>query len=236
MLVGVPPYDSFDVLVSMPDAFPEGAAVLLRIEEDEPLDRAMGRIVAPLRNLRRAHPKLLIGGYFGDHDVGTAEVALRLLGPAGLRVCLDEPPRRESLREAVARAGFVAQDVESWLGHRLRPRGALEVGVMKMLALVLTGEDLGAANMTEIRRWVWKLGLPRLSEWRVAGRLLSASVDLQSNPGLTCRLAARTAGFADGATFSHAYRRRFGCTAREARRKLGWEWLLVRFLHLRSRG
>ncbi len=73
-------------------------------------------------------------------------------------------------------------------------------------------------------------GLPVPSHWLHFGRVLRAALRLQSSD-LTLAEAASRFGYPDGFALSNQMHRLIGVRPSEARRYLGWEWLVESWIH-----
>ena len=73
-------------------------------------------------------------------------------------------------------------------------------------------------------------GLPVPSHWLHFGRMLRATLCLQSS-GVTLAEAASRFGYPDGFALSNQMQRLVGVRPSDARRYLGWEWLVEAWIH-----
>jgi AraC-like DNA-binding protein len=73
-------------------------------------------------------------------------------------------------------------------------------------------------------------GLPVPSHWLHFGRLVRAALCLQSS-GVTLAEAAGRFGYPDGFALSNQMQRLVGVRPSDARRYLGWEWLVESWIH-----
>ncbi len=73
-------------------------------------------------------------------------------------------------------------------------------------------------------------GLPVPSHWLHFGRVLRASLSLQSS-GMTLAEAASRFGYPDGFALSNQMQRLVGVRPSDARRYLGWDWLVEAWIH-----
>ena len=76
-------------------------------------------------------------------------------------------------------------------------------------------------------------GLPVPSHWLHFGRVLRAAQCLQSS-GATLAEAASRLGYPDGFALSNQMQRLVGVRPSDARRYLGWEWLLEAWIHMEA--
>jgi AraC-like DNA-binding protein len=83
-------------------------------------------------------------------------------------------------------------------------------------------------------RTLWDLcsreRLPPPGDWEVFCRLLAHALLIQAAPrgGLTA--LAIHLGYSDSQAFSHAYQRHFGLTPSFVQERLGWQWLIWKWL------
>ena len=73
-------------------------------------------------------------------------------------------------------------------------------------------------------------GLPVPSHWLHFGRVLRASLSLQSS-GMTLAEAASRFGYPDGFALSNQMHRLVGVRPSDARQYLGWDWLVEAWIH-----
>ena len=78
-------------------------------------------------------------------------------------------------------------------------------------------------------------GLPVPSHWLHFGRVLRAALRLQSS-AVTLAEAARRFGYPDGFALSNQMHRLVGVRPSDARRYLGWDWLVESWLHMEAAG
>ena len=78
-------------------------------------------------------------------------------------------------------------------------------------------------------------GLPVPSHWLHFGRVLRAALRLQSS-AVTLEEAASRFGYPDGFALSNQMHRLVGVRPSEARRYLGWDWLVEAWIHTEAAG
>jgi AraC-like DNA-binding protein len=188
------------------------------------------RMESVAREIRRSHLGAALALWLQNVPTEHALGGFHVLSASGLRLWLTETPTEATLRQAARVSGLRLPDVASWLTLRIRPKGPVELGLTHVMAGALVGHVLDPDAAREATRWARRLGLPGAGAWKTMGCLLRGLICLQSEPSISVAQAARQAGFADGPTFSHACRRMLDTTPSDARRRVGWEWLLMRFL------
>lgn len=77
-------------------------------------------------------------------------------------------------------------------------------------------------------------GLPVPSHWLQFGRLLLATLQIQTDATAIFRIASRV-GYPDGFTMSNQMKRLFGCRPTEVRDRLGWEWVVESWIRQEAR-
>nr|PZN77486.1 MAG: hypothetical protein DIU57_16500 [Pseudomonadota bacterium] len=239
-----PPYTQYEPVRSLSIAHLEeigpGTVLVLavsRLEEDWPILRET------VRRLRQRFPALPVvvrvkeRPRMGSFDRGRRTAAL------GIRAVLaEEDPVPEILRDALTDQSSLADDVVEWLslrGLRIPPQVA-EVVRQIFCRAVQHAELRGLlqsikASPSTIRKWFRTHGLPSPSCCHDAARALSAALRLQRDQGLSVLTIALELGYADHSALSHQMVRLFGLRPRVIRERLGWEWLLDRWLARRMR-
>ena len=230
LLVGSPPYERFVPATGIAATYKEATVVILRTVVPEPETQELRQVVSMARALRVQHPAVTLGIQPTALPVAHGEIVSRVLAASGLRLWLTHPPTEQTIRTAAGAAGFLGQDLETWLAFLLRPSSLSAAGAIRTLAQIMVDPDPKPTTQRELTKWIRRAGLPRLRAWRTVGRLAHGLVVLQSSPEVTISRVARQVGFADGPTFSHACRRVFGAPPSRLRRSVGWEALLHRFL------
>ncbi|MDT8342420.1 MAG: AraC family transcriptional regulator [Longimicrobiales bacterium] len=144
--------------------------------------------------------------------------------PLDLRTLLAEPPSDL--------AGAVVEYL-AWRGVVLD----LEVRRTVRRILELSAELRSVSGLARglymsrraLGRHFQRSGLPVPSHWLHFGRLLRAMLDLQT-PGATLMGVACRHGYPDGFSLSNQMKRLLGLRPTEFQGRLGWEWLVERWL------
>lgn len=213
-----------------------GTVLVIDLGRAGAVDGKTQAMLAGLRKFRREHPPVLMASR-ASAEVTEREMSMRaLMRTVGVRVHLPRGVNQNVLRQAVGRAGVLDIDVRVWLFHRFRPKGVAEHGLTSMLAEVVAGIDIDSESRRALGRWVKRVGLPKLYDWEVVGRLIRALTVLQANPDYRIGALSRQFDFANGSTFSHVCRRLLATTPTRIRKTVGWEWLLTSFLSRQGLG
>ena len=144
--------------------------------------------------------------------------------PVDLRALLSRPP--DDLSNAVV-------DYLGWRGL------VLDIELRRMLRriLELSAEITTVSGLARglymsrraLGRRCLKEGLPVPSHWLHFGRLLRVALDLQ-RPGRTLMEVAFDHHYPDGFSLSNQMKRLFGIRPSEVADRLGWEWVVERWL------
>lgn len=232
LLISMPPYDGPVVATTKVSDAPDGTLVLFDFRHTPP-DRAPA-ISSLVRKVRKSAPGVAIGGVLPPASL-TAWQTVRSLTTNGLRFWITNPVDLAQIRRSACPRVLPVLDFDTWLTNYLSPRGLREVGLTRLIARAVACEELSKSTTREAAVWCRHLGLPSLRSWCALGRLISGVNLLQAVPEATVEVGARTAGYADASTFSHACTRFLGTPPSGVRDKLGWEWVFLRFLRRERR-
>lgn len=227
-----PPYEEFqpvDLSWTPSSLPPRGCALiwwLVSAEEQEaefhwlfhrPPGLPLVVILPPASEIAATLPLL---NYVAALDPRAVLPTARINSPARIRELLSAPPPQ------------LATAVVEYLSRRDLLRGRvirLEVQRIFEVAPEVSSISKLARRLYTSRRTLGRhfaaAGLPVPSHWLQAARLLHVCIRLQNEPAAVFRIASR-AGYPDGFTMSNQMKRLFNCRPSEARRCVGWEWLV----------
>lgn len=153
----------------------------------------------------------------------------RMVAPRYLRQLLAAPPQHlaATLADYLTRRGVLST-----------PKRRLEVRRIFECAPETTSISQLARRLYTSRRTLGRhfsnAGLPVPSHWLQLGRLLRATLHLQTDDSAIFRIASRT-GYPDGFTMSNQMKRLIGCRPTEVRQRLGWEWVVESWIRQETR-
>lgn len=172
-----------------------------------------------------------------DRGVSPLEAsALSRLAPMGIRAVVPEGFDVHTLRRALGRHGLQAGELSAWLAARLAelsPSTSTTAVAPRLARLLVVGSVDEAAR--EESRKALSRPLPTLYKWIMLGKVLPALVRLQGDPSMTQEAAAAATPYHDASDFGRACDTLFGMRPSEIRKRIGWEWLVERFLERKER-
>lgn len=149
--------------------------------------------------------------------------------PLDLRMVLSRPPDDlpSEVTDYLAWRG-VSLDMETRMMVRRTVELSADLRTVQALArsLYLSRRALGRRFLTR--------GLPVPSHWLQMSRLLRAAIRLQNSDDRLL-VVASSLGYPDGFALSNQMKRLTGLRPSDARRLLGWEWLLESWLRVEAR-
>jgi AraC-like DNA-binding protein len=212
---------------------PAGSVLMVEVSS-EPRD--WGVLHGTLRRLRTEAPLCPLALRIDPLRVNVLNAAIRIAQmPVRAVIGDDDYPR--ALRRQLTRPADLPGDVVEWLtlrGIRLTPsirhllHGIFALAphsptVAPLLVRIGTSESSARFRLQ-------KKCLPPPGRWLQAARALNAALHLQSRPDRALLPLALSLGYADHSALSHLLGRAFGVRPAEIRERLGWEWLLDRWL------
>lgn len=230
-LVSSHPYERFITWSGVPDQISDGTVIILALAPESLSPRSIQSVHRVATSVRKALAAAAIGGTLLGSREGARKGCRRVLADAGLRFWLKPHDMTlAGLQTAIADAGVARLDILTWLEAYFRPRGVVEHGLLHMLASLLMTDDLPGGMVNEAGRWTRRLGIPPPRRWTMVGKLVRGITELQGDPSTTIAEAARRVGYSESSAFTHGCQQAFGLTPSVIRARLGWEWLLARFL------
>jgi AraC-like DNA-binding protein len=212
---------------------PPGSVLMVEITS-EPRD--WSSVHAMLQRLRAESPLLPITLRIDSARVNVLNAAIRI-AQMPVRAVIGQEDYPRALRRQLTRPADLPGDVVDWLalrGIRLTPSiRHLIHGIFALaphspaVAPLLT--RIGTSE-SSARFRLQKKCLPPPGRWLQAARALNAALHLQSRPDRALLPLALSLGYADHSALSHLVGRAFGVRPAEIRDRLGWEWLLDRWL------
>lgn len=215
------------------EGLPAGTVLLIELAS-EPRD--WSTLQTTMRRLRAEAPLLPIALRIDPLRVNVLNAAIQIAQMPVRAVIGDEDCSR-ALRRQLTRPADLPGDVVDWLtlrGIRLTPslkhllHGIFALAphspaVAPLLVRIGTSESSARFRLQ-------KKCLPPPGRWLQAARALNAALHLQSRPDRALLPLALSLGYADHSALSHLLGRAFGVRPAEIRERLGWEWLLDRWL------
>lgn len=237
----VPPYERTQPLRTLSDEIARvtpGALLMVELET-EPAD--WGSLQELTQRLRATAPLLPIALRVDPHRVDVLHAAVHVARMPVRAIVAREEPCAQALRRQLTRPADLATDVVDWLGlrgTRLTPtlrhliHGIFALApesssVAPLLARIGTSESSARFRLQKKR-------MPAPGRWLQVARALHAALHLQSRPERPLLRIALTLGYSDHSALSHLLGRAFGVRPAEIRHRLGWEWLLDRWLRSRA--
>lgn len=221
-----PPYRTFRSLTELPHCRPPGTILALILEPDALLEEA-SPAVDTIRTIRE---DTLDCAFIGRPAADARSVDRNLqrrLGAVGVRAFVPDGASPTVLRRTLQHAGFLPNDVSLWVRLRLRRPGVQAVA--PVLGRLACGESINDAAVDTCRKTL-ETGVPTVHKWKMAGKVMPALHRLQTEPGTTVESAARGSPYSTPGSFGRACRNLFAASPSTIRRRLGWEWLLDRFV------
>lgn len=234
-----PPYERPARCVVDADEFerlPAGTVLLLEMNS-EPRD--WQSLHQSVMELRQSAPRLPIALRIDAARVDVLNAAVQLARMPVRAVLGGGEDYETALRRQLTRPTDLATDVVDWLairGTRLPPalRHLLH-GIFSMAPQTSTVAplllEIGTSE-SSARFRLQKKGLPPPGRWLQAARAVHAALHLQARPDRPLLPLALSLGYADHSALSHLLGRAFCVRPAEIRDRLGWEWLLDRWLRI----
>jgi AraC-like DNA-binding protein len=237
-----PPYQRAQRLRGISDEIGRltpGSVLLLEVEA-EPRD--WYSLQELTRRLRSAAPLLPLALRFDTRRVDVLHAAVQVARMPVRAVLSRDEEMEKALRRQLSRPVDLASDVVEWLGLQgIRLSPTLKHLIEGIVSLA-PGYPAVAPLLTRIgtsessaRFRLQKKRLPPPGRWLQAARALHAALHLQSRPDRPLLPLALALGYADHSALSHLLGRAFAVRPAEIRERLGWEWLLDRWLRSRTR-
>jgi AraC-like DNA-binding protein len=212
---------------------PAGSVLMLEVLT-EPRD--WNALNATLQRLRAEAPLCPLALRLDPVRVNVLNAAIRI-AQMPVRAVIGDDNYARALRRQLTRPADLPGDVVEWLsrrGVRLTPsvrhllHGIFALAphsptVAPLLLRIGTSESSARFRLQ-------KKCLPPPGRWLQAARALNAALHLQSRPDRALLPLALSLGYADHSALSHLLGRAFRCRPAEIRERLGWEWLLDRWL------
>lgn len=185
------------------------------------------QLVAEIDALQRAHPGYCVACIVPPQMVGAFGLIRRAAQASRVLISSNAGPGEVVRIVAASRPAW--QDVHSWL-RAVGPRSFHRQ--LLLCADLLAGEDITGKAAMAATRDLRDASLPSPVEWLRMSKALQVMAVLWADSSKSIEAAALEGGFHDGATFSRSLYRLTGCRPGYARSRVGWEWLLCRFLGL----
>ena len=156
-------------------------------------------------------------------------------------VVFDGDPLPEALRRQMTDPTDLGEEMVEWL----RTRGVRLTPEVAEILREIFGRAAGCADLGDLlgrigrsprtaRRHFQRLGLPAPGLWLNVARALRAALRLQREQQTPLLTIATELGYTDQPALSRRMVQLFGLRPSEIRRRLGWEWLVDRWLCRRS--
>lgn len=234
-----PPYTELERVRSLAllrrATLPAGAILALEVR-GRPWEA--GQLAQRIPELRRRFPAVPVVLYF---RAPLGAEALRLARRAGAlharAVLMEGEPIVTALRRGLTRPLDLSRDVKEWLlvrGSAPPPRAMRLLGEIferaprsrRIRPLLQT---MGCPPRTA-HAWFAGHGLPSPGRWLGVAHGVHAVLRLQAEPDTSLFRVAIGCGYADHSALSRQVLRLFGERPHAVRQRLGWEWLLDRWL------
>lgn len=234
-----PPYDQFEAVRNLatlrPRDLPEGS--LLAVGLGAPREEWVA-ITALVPRLRARFPAVPVVLRVRRRPIPDDLEWARRAGTLHIRAVLfdGEPPRARLQRTLTEPVGL-PEELEEWLTLR---EPAVSPGVVHLVREIFrlapryteVGELLACLGRPErtVRTWFQQAGLPGPGKWLAAAHAVYAALRLQSERRAPLLSVAVECGYSDHSSLSRQSLRLFGVRPGAVRQRLGWEWLLDRWL------
>jgi AraC-like DNA-binding protein len=204
--------------------------------------RDWGALNETMRRLRSEAPLLPLALRVDATRVNVLNAAIQI-AQMPVRAVIGGEGYAHSLRRQLTRPADLPGDVIEWLSLRgIRFSPAVRHLLHGIFALAPHSPTVApllvriGTSESSARFRLQKKCLPPPGRWLQVARALTAALHLQARPDRALLPLALSLGYADHSALSHLLGRAFGSRPSEIRERLGWEWLLDRWLRANVRG
>jgi AraC-like DNA-binding protein len=195
-----------------------------------------------MRRLRSEAPLLPLALRIDTSRVNVLNAAIQI-AQMPVRAVFGGEGYAHALRRQLTRPADLPGDVVDWLSLRgIRFSPAVRHLLHGIFALAPHSPTVAplliriGTSESSARFRLQKKCLPPPGRWLQVARALTAALHLQARPDRALLPLALSLGYADHSALSHLLGRAFGARPSEIRERLGWEWLLDRWLRANVRG
>jgi AraC-like DNA-binding protein len=217
---------------------PPGSVLILDLSA-EPGD--WGALHETMRRIRSEAPLLPLALRIDTSRVNVLNAAIQI-AQMPVRAVIGGEGYGQALRRQLTRPADLPGDVVEWLSLRgIRFSPAVKHLLHGIFALAPHSPTVAplliriGTSESSARFRLQKKCLPPPGRWLQVARALTAALHLQARPDRALLPLALSLGYADHSALSHLLGRAFGARPSEIRERLGWEWLLDRWLRTNVR-